>query len=43
MRSNWEAEVDMADFADMVRDFELLKLVGAIGSVKVKQRNRDIV
>jgi hypothetical protein len=43
MRSNWEAEVDMVDFAGMVRDFELLKLVGAIGSVKVKQRDRDIV
>ena len=43
VRSNWEAEVDMVDFAGMVRDFELLKLVGAIGSVKVKQRDRDIV
>lgn len=43
MRSNWEAEVEMVDFAGMVRDFELLKLVGAIGSVKVKQRDKNIV
>ena len=43
VRSNWEAEAEMVDFAGMVRDFELLKLVGAIGSVKVKQRDRDIL
>ena len=43
VRSYWEAEVEMVDFAGMVRDFELLKLVGAIGSVKVKQRDKNIV
>ena len=43
VRSNWEAEVEMVDFAGMVRDFELLKLVGAIESVKVKQRDKNIV